>query len=413
MLAALVNGVKGGKWYSLMDKVCRVNVLEKAWEAVKRNKGAAGVDKVNIASFESKLDVKLAQLSEELSTGKYKPLPIKRVEIPKGDGKIRPLGIPTVRDRVVQKAVLMAIEPIFENAFLDMSYGFRPGRGAQQALSEVEKLVNDGYVNVVDADIQGYFDNIPHERLMSRVKEYIADGKVLSVIDGWLHQDIMSELERWEPTKGTPQGAVISPLLANLYLHSLDKTVTEAGYKMVRYADDFVILTRSAKSAQAALALVEVWTKRNGLTLHPDKVHVGNCRKRGNGFDFLGYRFEAGKRSVRKKSLTKIKDRIREITKRNSGRSLEVVIESLNRTLRGWFGYFQHAAGSVFRIMDGFVRRRLRALLLRRNKRKGFGKSKRCHERWPNAFFASKGLFTMEVKKAKAIEESRSLFDGI
>jgi RNA-directed DNA polymerase len=185
------------------------------------------------------------------------------------------------------------------------------------------------------------------------------------------------------------------------------------GFKMVRYADDFVVLCKTAKHAEAALTSVKLWTVRNGLTLHPDKVHVGNCKKRGNGFEFLGYRFEAGSRFVRKKSANKIKDRIRELTKRNSGLSLEAVVTNLNRTLRGWFNYFKDASGVIFRQLDGFIRRRLRAVLLRRNRRKGLGKSKLCHEKWPNSFFAKAGLFTLEVERWKDAEANRSLFDNI
>jgi RNA-directed DNA polymerase len=413
MLAALVNGVKGGKWFSLMDKVYRPETLYVAWEAVRRNKGAAGIDRVKVDAFAAKLDDNIAQLSADLAQDRYNPLPVKRVEIPKAPGQTRPLGIPTVRDRIVQKAAQMAIEPIFEAQFLDMSYGFRPGKSAKDALSEVDRYIKDGYVHVVDADIKSYFDSIPHDKLMDRVRENIADGRVLKLIESWLNQDIMTEVERWKPTSGTPQGAVISPLLANLYLHPLDRYITGKGFEMVRYADDFVILTKSAKEAAYALSWVKIWTDRNGLTLHPDKIHVGNCMKRGQGFDFLGYRFEAGKRSVRKKSLTKIKDRIRELTQRNCGISLKAMIGSLNRTLKGWFNYFKEASESVFAKLDGMIRRRLRARLLRMNKGKGLGKSKKCHEKWPNAYFAKEGLFTMSLAKTGAKEEGRSLFDGL
>jgi RNA-directed DNA polymerase len=411
MLAALVNGVKGGKWFSLIDKVYRPLTLKKAWEAVRRNKGAAGIDKVSVAAFEAKLDDNIAKLSSDLKCGRYSPAPVKRVEIPKAPGKTRPLGIPTVRDRVVQKAVQMVIEPIFEAQFLDMSYGFRSGKSAKDALREVDRLIKEGYTYVVDADIQSYFDSIPHDKLMDRVKEHIADGRVLALLEGWLKQDIMTEAARWTPVSGTPQGAVISPLLANIYLHPLDLKITGFGCKMVRYADDFVILSKTAFGADVALARITAWTEQNGLTLHPDKIHVGNCMRRGHGFEFLGYRFEAGKRSVRKKSLDKIKDRIRGLTPRNCGKSLEDMINGLNRTLRGWFNYFQEAGKTVFALLDSMVRRRLRARLLRMNKSKGFGRSKKCHEKWPNAFFASKGLFTLSKAKAEAEFYGRGLFD--
>jgi RNA-directed DNA polymerase len=413
MLTALVNGVKGGKWYSLIDKVYRPESLYLAWESVRQNKGSAGVDKVGIRAFEADLDRNISKLDEDLRNDNYKPLPVKRVEIPKGPGQTRPLGIPTVRDRVVQKSAQMVIEPIFENQFLDVSYGFRPGRSAKDALKAVDKLLKEGYVHVVDADFKSYFDSIPHEELMGRVGEYIADKRMLSLVESWLHQDVMTEMESWQTTSGTPQGGVISPLLANIYLHSLDKELTSKGYKMVRYADDFVVLCKSAIEAGNALAVVRAWTEKNGLTLHPDKIHVGNCMKRGCGFDFLGYRFESGKRYVRKKSQIKVKDRIREITPRNKGRKLGDVISTLNRTLKGWFNYFKEAENGVFRILDGFIRRRLRALLLRQNKGKGVGKSRKCHERWPNSFFAKAGLFTMETEWNRERKNARSLFDGI
>jgi RNA-directed DNA polymerase len=413
MLAALVNGVKGGKWHSLIDKVYRPSTLYKAWEAVRRNRGAAGVDKVKVDAFQAKLDDNIAKLSSDLKQGKYVPKPVKRVEIPKGPGQTRPLGIPCVRDRIVQKAVLMVIEPIFENQFLDMSYGFRPGRGARAAVVEVERLIAEGYVHVLDADIKGYFDSIPHDKLMDRVKEHISDRQLLAILESWLQQDIMTEVDRWKPMSGTPQGAVISPLLANLYLHSLDLYITSKGYKMVRYADDFVVMTKTANEARAAQMFVEAWVERNGLTLHPDKVHRGNCLKRGKGFEFLGFKFEARKRSIRKKSLTKFQDNVRALTRRNSGVSLDSMIGALNLSLRGWFNYFKGTSSSVFHRLDGFIRRRLRARLLRMHKRKGIGKSKRCHKQWPNSFFAKAGLFTLAPANAKAKEDARSLFDGI
>ena len=220
-------------------------------------------------------------------------------------------------------------------------------------------------------------------------------------------------MKKWRPTAGTPQGAVISPLLANLYLHPLDQHLASQGFKVVRYADDFVVLTKNASLAKIALREVRIWTEKNGLTLHPDKIHVGNCLRKGHGFDFLGYRFESRRRFVRKKSLAKFKDKIRELTARNSGKSLNSVIKELNRSTQGWFSYFKHAVKSTFVMLDCFTRRRLRALLIRRNKGKGFGKSHKWHKRWSNSFFVSEGLFTMVPMKAKAIEDARSLFDGI
>lgn len=395
MLAALGNGVKGEKWFSLIDKVYRLRTLEAAWQDVRGNKGAAGVDGQSIERFEARASDYLHELSEALKEGSYRPEAIKRVEIPKGDGRYRPLGIPTVKDRIVQAAVKRVIEPIFERAFLPMSHGFRPGRGCKDALREVDELVKAGHTWVVDADLQGYFDSIPHERLLKRVEERISDGKVLKLLQSWLEQDIIKGLERWSPTSGTPQGAIISPLLANLYLHPLDERMQEKGYRMVRYADDSVILCRSEGEAQAALAEMQRWVEENGLRLHPDKTHVGNCTEEGQGFEFLGYRFEAGRRWVRKKSLQALKEKIRAKTRRTRGESLERIIADLNPMLRGWFGYFCHAHRWTFEPIDGFVRRRLRAILRKQAKRPGRGRCQADHRRWPNRFFAEAGLFTM------------------
>jgi RNA-directed DNA polymerase len=250
---------------------------------------------------------------------------------------------------------------------------------------------------VVDADLQSYFDTIPHERLMQRVEERISDGRILDLLRSWLAQDIMRDMERWTPTQGTPQGAVISPLLANIYLHPLDARMAALGYRMVRYADDFVVLCKSREEAEAALAEVRAFASDNGLRLHPDKTHVGDCRKSGEGFDFLGYRFEAGRRFVRKKSLTRLKDKIREKTKRTRGDSLACIIADLNRTLRGWFGYFKHAHPRIFMVLDKFIRRRLRSLLRKQDKRPGFGRCRADHQRWPNAFFAHAGLLALDT----------------
>lgn len=395
MLAALGNGVQGKKWFSLIDKVDRRQTLERAWQDVKANAGAAGVDGQSIQRFAARQATYLEELGEALANGRYRPEAVRRVEIPKGGGKTRPLGIPTVKDRIAQSAVKRVIEPIFEHTFLPMSYGFRPGRGCKDALREVDGLIQAGFTHVVDADLQGYFDTIPHERLMARVAEYISDGRVLDLLQAWLDQDIVSELGRWTPTSGTPQGAVISPLLANLYLHPLDVHMTERGYRMVRYADDFVVLCASAEEAQQALGEVQGWVEANGLHLHPEKTHVGDCRQPGQGFDFLGYRFEAGQRWVRKASRKALYDKIRAKTRRSRGASLASIIADLNPMLRGWFGYFQHAHRCTFSDVDGFVRRRLRALLRKQQKRPGQGRCQADHRRWPNKYFADAGLFTM------------------
>jgi len=397
MLAALGNGVKGNKWFSLIDKVYRASTLQAAWAQVKANRGAAGIDRQSVQGFAAhELDY-LSELARDLEQGTYRPQAVRRVDIPKAGGKTRPLGIPTVKDRIVQTAVKRVIEPIFEKEFLDISYGFRPGKGCKDALREVDGHLRKGYTHVVDADLKGYFDSIPHERLMARVGERISDGRLLALLAAWLRQDIVRDLQRWTPTAGTPQGAVISPLLANLYLHPLDVKMSELGYRMVRYADDFVILCQTASQAQAALEEVKAWVQENGLNLHPDKTHIGDCLVKGQGFEFLGYRFEAGQRRVRDKSLKGFKDKVREKTKRTRGGSLRTIIEDLTAMIRGWFGYFKHAERTTFGSLDGFIRRRLRAVLRKQEKRPGMGRCHDDHRRWPNAYFANLGLFTMEA----------------
>jgi RNA-directed DNA polymerase len=402
MMSALGNGVKGGKWFSLVDKAIRPTTLEAAWRKVERNKGAAGVDGQGIERFAAGAERYLAELHENLKNGSYRPSPVRRVDIPKGGGQTRPLGIPTIKDRIVQTALKMTIEPIFEVQFRPGSYGFRPGRGCKDALREVDRLLKEGFTHVVDADLKSYFDTIPHDKLMARVGKTISDGRVLTMIDGFLRQEIMSDMARWLPTTGTPQGAVLSPLLANIYLHPLDLLMEQNGGRMVRYADDFVILCQTEAEAVAALREVKAWTTANGLTLHPDKTRIVDCRQSGQGFDFLGYRFEAGRRFVRAKSLRAFKDKVRAKTIRSRGDSLARIIADLNPALRGWFGYFKHAAPFQLRCLDRFVRRRLRAVLRKQDKRPGFGRCKADHQRWPNAFFADQGLFTLTTALAHA-----------
>ncbi len=399
MLKALSNGVKGGKWFSLIDKVYRIGTLEAAWQKVRANKGAAGVDKITINKFEAQQVKYLKELENELKAGTYKPKAVKRVNIPKGQGKMRSLGMPTVKDRIAQQAVKMVLEPIFEKEFLDMSYGFRPKKGAKMAIDEVSSLIKEGYTWVVDADLQAYFDTIPHEKLMAKVEQHISDGRIIELLEMWLKQEVMDECKSWVPTVGSPQGAVISPLLSNIYLHGLDVVVTNAGYKMMRYADDFVILTRSRREAEDALKLVQEWVLEHELVLHPDKTHLGNCMVEGEGFEFLGYRFEAGTSWVRRKSIQKFRDRVRQETSRVCGKSLDAVIEKLNPILRGWCNYFKGVTKYSLGTFDSFVRRRLRAIIERQNKRRSFGAGW-CNQRIPNKFFASKGLFNMETNQA-------------
>jgi RNA-directed DNA polymerase len=406
MLTALGNGVKGGKWFSLIDKIYSMKTLEAAWKQVKANGGAKGIDKMTIQQFESKAEEYLNEISEALKEGRYNPQPVRRVYIPKGFGKFRPLGIPTVKDRIVETAMKYALEPIFENEFLAVSYGFRPNRGCKDALREVDGLIKSGYVWVVDADLKSYFDSIPHNLLMEKVSEKISDGRMLSLIEKYLKQEVMDDMKRWTPVNGTPQGAVLSPLLANIYLHGLDVKIAGENHKMVRYADDFVILCRTEEEALKALETVREWVKENGLELNAEKTHVGNCMIRGQGFEFLGYRFEAGQRYVRKKSFDSLKDKIRSKIFRTRGDSLKQIVKDTNKTLKGWFEYFKHARRFIFNVIDKFVRRRLRAILRKQDKRPGFGRCLNDHLQWPNTFFADYGLFTM-VEAYKSVVQSR------
>ena len=395
MLEALEKGVKGGVWFSLIDKVYRPKTLMAAWRRVRAAGGAAGTDRQSLKAFERRLDANLAKLHEELKTATYRPRPIRRCYIDKpGSKEKRPLGIPAVRDRVVQTALKMVLEPIFEWEFVPTSFGFRPGQGCKDALRRVEGLMRAGYTWVIDADLKHYFETIPHERLMGEIKRHIADSRVLDLIEGFLKQQILEDLRYWTPEKGTPQGAVISPLLSNIYLHEVDKQVRLAGYEMVRYADDFVILCRSQQEAKAALAGVSALVGERGLSLHADKTSVVATHEVGQGFDFLGYHFENGTRWPRKKSLKKFKDAIRRKTRRSNGRNIAAIIRDVNRTSIGWFGYFKHSNWKTFAPLDGWIRRRLRSILRKYGKKKGIARG-RDNIRWPNQYFRDLGYFSL------------------
>lgn len=404
MLAALEEGVRGGVWFSLIDKVWSEATLREAAIKVIANGGAAGVDHVGVKEFERNLDENLARLSAELRTGQYRPQAVRRVNIPKpGSHETRPLGIPTVRDRVVQGSVRHAIEPIFEKQFAQHSYGFRPKHGCKDALRRVKGLLRSGFVHVVDADLKSYFDSIPHVPLMKRVRERVADGRVLGLIESFLKAGIFDGLKEWTPESGAPQGAVLSPLLSNLYLNPLDHEMAAGGWEMVRYADDFVILCRSAEEARRALDKVTEWAASAGLTLHPTKTRIVDVR--AEGFDFLGYRFQTIRNGnirqwPRKKSLDKLKDTVRAKTKRTNGHSLDHIIKDVNLTLRGWYEYFQHSCKPTFEPLDKWIRRRLRGILRKRRKRHGQARSLADHLRWPNHYFAKRGLFSLMAAHA-------------
>lgn len=393
MLNALESGVKGGKWFSLMDKVFSPKNLSRSFDRVQRNRGAAGVDRQSVAMFARHRERLLGDLHKALADGTYRPLAVLRCWIDKpGSKDKRPLGIPAVRDRVVQTALRHALEPIFEHGFGEGSYGFRPGRSALQAVVEVDRLLKSGSAWVVDADLKSYFDTIPHDRLLSRVREKVGDGRVLDLVESFLKQGVLDDLKHWVPEKGTPQGGVISPLLSNIYLDPLDKAMSDAGFEMVRYADDFVILCRDERQAADALEAVRRWSQANGLELHPDKTRVVDAAQRG-GFDFLGYHFERGFKWPRERSEKKLKDTIRRETRRCNGSSLERVIAKINPVLRGWANYFRYSQRTVLRTVDGWVRMRLRSILRQRRGGRGRGRGT-DHNRWPNVHFERMGLYS-------------------
>jgi RNA-directed DNA polymerase len=297
---------------------------------------------------------------------------------------------------VVQTALVHVIEPILDAMFHERSYGFRHGRGCHDALRCVEELLDAGYVYVVDADLKGYFDTIPKDRLLEIVKQKISDRRVLGLIQQFMDQGIMEELRTWTPEAGVPQGAVLSPVLSNAYLNPLDHRMAELGFQMVRYADDFVILCRTPEEAASALAEVRQWVEANGLTLHPEKTHIVDSREQS--FSFLGYSMRGGLRFPRAKSHRKFLDRLRELTPRKSGDSLEFMIHRINRSTQGWC----HCHWSIFRDYDGFIRRRLRRLLLKRHRRNRHRLPRT--QRWPNAYFTERGYMSLTITHGRFVQ---------
>jgi RNA-directed DNA polymerase len=404
MLAALEYGVKGGVWFSLIDKLYLRSNLWSAWAKSARNNGSPGVDGITIDRYEEDVEANLTRLAQRLRDGSYRPRAIRRTYIPKADGTMRPLGIPTVEDRIVQGALRHVVEPIFEKEFAQHSYGFRPGRGCKDALRRVDELLKNGHRYVVDADLKSYFDTIPHDRLMKRVRDRIADGRVLELLRCFLEAKVMEDLREYTPVAGAPQGAVLAPLLSNIYLNPLDHLMAGQGWEMIRYADDFVILCRTPEEAEAALEAVRAWTAQAGLTLHPTKTRIADTQTQA--FEFLGYRFDKNHKYPRDKSRRKLRDTLRPRLKRNKGVSLQAIIGSINPSLRGWFAYFQHARRTSHRDADQWVRMRLRSILRRRAGKRGRGRGS-DHQRWPNAFFAKQGLFSLEQAHAVACQSMK------
>lgn len=407
MLTTLEEGVKGGKWHSLIDKVYSERSLKEAFQKVKRNKGSAGVDHITIEMVDKRREEEITKIHTQLKENRYKPQGIRRVWIPKvGKRKEkRPLGIPSVRDRIVQTALRDAMEPIFEKEFAEHSYGFRPGRGCKDALRRVDHLLKNGYGWVVDIDLKSYFDTIPHDRLMEKIKAKISDQRVHQLIKMYLTQKVMESAREWTPEEGSPQGAVISPLLSNIYLDPLDKQMESKGYEMVRYADDMIVLCQTEAQASEALKEVEEWTRQAGLTLHPEKTRIVDANRKG-GFNFLGYNFDRGYKWPCNKSKTKFKDKIRRETKRTNGHSMKRIIEQINPILRGWFEYFKHSRRSAHKVHDQWIRMRLRSILRIRQGKKGRGRGS-DHKRWPNAYFADLGLLSLESAWVSARQSAK------
>lgn len=358
--------MKGRVWYSLYDKVFAKANLRDAFGQVKANKGAPGVDKVTIKEYEIELEDNLEWLQLKLKDKTYRPKPVRRQMIEKENGKMRPLGITTVEDRVVQAAIRNILEPIFEEDFLPCSYGFRPNISAHMALDQVTKHIRAGYTYVIDADLESYFDTIPHDRLERQIRKRVTDGSVIDLINQCLKAGVM-EGDMYEETPlGAPQGGVLSPLISNIYLHQLDQLMMERGHRIVRFADDFVIMCRSQKGAERVMKSVTRYLETDlGLALHPTKTKVVDVDKAS--FTFLGFEFYKHIRRIDPKKEAKFKKRVKEITRRNQTVDLETLIQDrLNPHLRGWANYFRHGqVKSKFKNWDAWIRRRLRMVQLR------------------------------------------------
>lgn len=337
-----------------------------AFKSVKRNRGAAGIDKVSIEMFQANLDQNLRALMRDMKTGKFVPYPLRRAWIPKNEKEFRPLGIPAVRDRVAQEVVRRLLNPIFEPLFHDASYGFREGRNCHQAIERVLELHRLGYLTVLDADIKGFFDNIPHKVIMAALASEVADGNILRLVERFLRSGVMEDGVFKPTTIGTPQGGVISPLLANIALNSLDWALQNAGYHFVRYADDFVVLTQTHAQAEEALNLVQRLLETDlSLKLSPEKTKITTY---GKGYGFLGFRLSSWSRRMRPKSQKKFQDKIRELTVRKHNLDAKVIVR-LNRVIRGTANYFATSFSTcrwTFHRLDSWIRMRLRCMKFKR-----------------------------------------------
>lgn len=372
--------------YSLKDIITDKWRMHKAGQKVLSNGGCGGIDNTSIKEFKRNYKKKMRELYRQLRENRYEPLPVLRTYISKGNGERRPLGIPVIKDRIAQQAVRQVLEVQFERIFCDCSFGFRPNRSTHDAIEKIEKYKKQGYTWIVDADVKSYFDTIEHDLLMDFIAEYISDGWVLELIRSWLTAGVMTEEGREETKEGTPQGGVISPLLANIYLHYFDKKMTSRGYKVVRFADDFVILTKSKSKAKRALQVTrQIIENELKLKLHPEKTVITNFY---DGFKFLGFRFHHWHyKSPRDKAIKKFKDKIRKITRRNRPQGLLVVINELNLVLRGWGHYFK--IGNVkmlYKKLDKWIRMRIRSFI------EGKKATRHQNYRLPNKYLRENGL---------------------
>ena len=388
------------KAHSLTGRITS-KLMNEAWRTVRRNRGAAGVDKVSIQMFQRNIDANLQRLMRELKTGAYRPLPAKRVYIPKDakGTKVRPLGIPAVRDRVAQEVLRRLLNPILEAKFHDHSYGFRPGRSCHQAVEKVLELGRQGYRYVLDADISGFFDNLSHKAIMTELADVVADGNILRLVEKFLRAGVMEGGKFQRTRVGTPQGGVASPLLANIALNVLDWHLHERGFRFVRYADDFVILCKSPSQAREALSLVErLLEDRLGLELSPEKTTVTRFHE---GFTFLGFDIKSRFVRMRAKSVENFKTKVRQITKRSHNLDAELIIK-LNRVIRGTANYFATSwshCGDMYRSLDRWLRMRLRCMKFKR-------KSKVDNARLRLKHLRRMGLLTLSDLRLQSVAES-------